>query len=71
MEKNPSQSSDNYSFGHMFCLTMKAMKDVLGTQEKQLLELGKQISHFRLHNRPTLLCMVLEKLAHYSSSYPE
>lgn len=25
--KKPSQSSDFYSFGHMYCLTMKAMKD--------------------------------------------
>ena len=68
--KKPSQSSDIYSFGHMYCLTMKAMKDVLGTQEKQLLELGKQISHFRPHKRPNI-AMVLEKLAIFSSSYPE
>lgn len=54
----------------MYCLTMKAMKDVLGTQEKQLLESGKQISHFRPHNRPNM-ALVLERLSNSSSSYPE
>lgn len=53
--KRPSQSSDIYSFGHMYCLTMKAMNDVLGTQEKQLLELGKQNITFPT-SQPTKHC---------------
>ena len=66
--KKPTQSSDLYSFGHLYCLTMRAMKGVLGIQEKQLLELGKQMSHFRPQNRPNI-AFALEKLANLSSSF--
>ena len=65
--KQPSQSSDIYSFGHMYCLTMKAMKAALGIQERQLLDLGKQMAHFRPQNRPNI-AVALEKLANLSSS---
>ena len=56
--------------GDMYCWTMKAMKDVLGTQEKQLLELGQQMSNFRPQSRLNI-AVALEKLANLSSSYKE
>lgn len=68
--KKPTQSSDIYSFGHMYCRTMKAMKDVLGTQEKQLLELGQQMSNFRPQSRLNI-AVALEKLANLGSSHKE
>ena len=60
--KKLTQSSDIYSFGHMYCLTMKAMKAALGIQERQLLDLGKQMAHFRPQNRANI-AVALEKLA--------
>lgn len=68
MGVRPSTSSDMYSFGHMFCLTMKEMKELLGDQGKKLLELGKQMSHFRPNKRPTIAVAVAE-LARFHASY--
>lgn len=41
----PTTGSDIYSFGHKYCLIMRKM--ILGDQDKELLELGKLLSHFR------------------------
>ena len=59
----PTTASDIYSFGHMYCLTMKEMKAFLGEQEKDLLELGKKLSHYRPQRRPEIM-VALQELAH-------
>lgn len=46
----PSTGSD--IFGQMYCLTMRKMKEILGDQDKELLELEKLLSHFRPQKRP-------------------
>ena len=64
----PTELSDVYSFGHMYCLTMKEMKDLLGINSKELLELGKQMSHFRPQKRPKI-DVALKELARLNSAY--
>ena len=65
--EKPTPSSDIYSFGYMYCVTMKEMKEVLGNREKELLELGKQMSHFRPQNRPQI-ATPLKELASLSTT---
>ena len=60
--EKPTPSRDIYSFGCMYCVTMTEVKEVLGSQEKELLELGKQMSHFRAQTRPQI-AMALKELA--------
>ena len=50
----PTIASDIYSFGYMYCMTMRKMKGVLGDQAKELLELCKSMSHFRPQKRPQI-----------------
>ena len=63
----PTAASDIYSFGYMYCMTMRKMKGVLGDQAKELLELGKSMSHFRPHKRPQITD-ALKELAQFNTS---
>ena len=59
-DDKPTTGSDIYSFGHMCCLTMRKMKQILGDQDKELLELGKLLSHFRPQKRPHITVALKE-----------